>query len=190
MHKLTNHIEPTRLEFLPFHWLLASVGNAGHLKYQDTSTGQLVASHKTGLGPCFALAQNTHSAVLHLGHQNGRVTLWTPNIAQAAVTLQAHRGPITSLSVDPSESGRYLATSGVDGTVKIWDCRSWGVVREWTARGGGGEVEWSAKGTLAVSSGGTVTVSRLHFIVSLVPTSEPSQISDLQCTAQPYSNPK
>ena len=25
LHKLSNHIEPTRLEFLPFHWLLASV---------------------------------------------------------------------------------------------------------------------------------------------------------------------
>ncbi|EJD08528.1 BING4CT-domain-containing protein [Fomitiporia mediterranea MF3/22] len=156
LHKLKNHVEPTRLEFLPYHWLLASVGNSGHLKYQDTSTGQLVASHRTGLGSCHTLAQNPQTAVLYLGHQNGRVTLWTPNLAHPAVSLLAHRGGITGLSVDPSDSGRYLATAGVDGLVKVWDSRTWGVVREWTTRGGGGEVEWSAKGTLAVASGGTV----------------------------------
>ncbi|KAI5119540.1 hypothetical protein M0805_008526 [Coniferiporia weirii] len=156
LHKLSNHIEPTLLEFLPYHWLLASVGNSGHLKYQDTSTGQLVASHRTALGPCSTLAQNPHTAVLYLGHQNGRVTLWTPNLAHAAVTLQAHRGGVSGVALDPRDGGRYLATAGVDGQVKVWDCRKWGVVREWTARGGGGEVEWSAKGVLAVASGGTV----------------------------------
>ena len=25
LHRLKSHVEPTRLEFLPFHWLLASV---------------------------------------------------------------------------------------------------------------------------------------------------------------------
>ncbi|KAH9248262.1 hypothetical protein BASA81_014108 [Batrachochytrium salamandrivorans] len=37
------------LEFLPYHFLLVSSGNAGFLKYQDTSTGQLVAEHRTSL---------------------------------------------------------------------------------------------------------------------------------------------
>ncbi|KAL5521193.1 hypothetical protein ACEPAG_9116 [Sanghuangporus baumii] len=156
LHKLRNHVEPTRLEFLPYHWLLASIGNTGHLKYQDTSTGQLVASHRTGLGSCHTMTQNPHTAVLYLGHQNGRVTLWTPNQAHPAVQILAHRGGVTGISVDPSDGGRYLATAGVDGLVKVWDCRTWNVVREWATRGGGGEVEWSAKGVLAIASGGTV----------------------------------
>ncbi|KAE9390561.1 hypothetical protein BT96DRAFT_946012 [Gymnopus androsaceus JB14] len=75
IHKLKAHISPSRLEFLPYHWLLASVGSAGYLKYQDTSTGQLVAEHRTALGACSVLTQNPHNAVLYLGHQNGCVTL-------------------------------------------------------------------------------------------------------------------
>ncbi|KAJ7864963.1 BING4CT-domain-containing protein [Mycena olivaceomarginata] len=159
LHCLKAHIEPTRLEFLPYHWLLASIGNAGYLKYQDTSTGQLLVEHRTKFGACSAMAQNLHNAVIHLGHQNGCVTLWTPNLPHPAVQLLAHLGPVASVSVDPSSGGRYMATAGRDSTVKVWDCRNWkGAVREWSARGGAAEVEWSQRGALAVASGGTVNV--------------------------------
>ncbi|GBE84537.1 Probable U3 small nucleolar RNA-associated protein [Sparassis crispa] len=159
LHRLKSHIEPTRLEFLPFHWLLASVGNAGYLKYQDTSTGQLVVEHRTKLGACTAMTQNIHNALIHLGHQNGTVTLWTPNLPHPAVRLLAHLGPVVSVSVDPSTGGRYMATAGQDGMVKVWDCRNWkGAVRQWTARGGTAAVEWSQKGALAVATGGSVNV--------------------------------
>ncbi|KZP05056.1 hypothetical protein FIBSPDRAFT_1006480 [Athelia psychrophila] len=69
LHCLNPHIEPTRLAFLPYHWLSASVGNAGYLKYQDTSTGQLLVEHRTKFGTCNAMAQNRHSVVIHLGHR-------------------------------------------------------------------------------------------------------------------------
>ncbi|KAH7890330.1 WD40-repeat-containing domain protein [Phlebopus sp. FC_14] len=141
LHRLKAHIEPTRLEFLPYHWLLASIGNTGYLKYQDTSTGVLSQNTAQKPGP------------------NGVVSLWTPNLPHPAVQLLAHLGPVVGLSVDPSTGGRYMATSGADGTVKVWDCRNWkGAVREWTTRGGGAEVEWSAKGALAVATGGSVNV--------------------------------
>ncbi|KAJ3725045.1 BING4CT-domain-containing protein [Lentinula guzmanii] len=162
IHKLKAHISPMRLEFLPYHWLLASVGSAGYLKYQDTSTGQLVAEHRTALGACSVLTQNPHNAVLYLGHQNGCVTLWTPNLPHPAVKVLAHLGPLSSVSVDPSENGRYMATAGKDGSVKVWDCRNWkGAVREWTLRSGGkggAEVEWSQKGLLAIGSGGSINM--------------------------------
>ncbi|TFK32296.1 BING4CT-domain-containing protein [Crucibulum laeve] len=160
LHCLKSHIEPTRLEFLPYHWLLATVGNAGYLKYQDTSTGQLLVEHRTKMGACSAMTQNLHNAVIHLGHQNGCVTLWTPNLPHPAVQLLAHIGPVSSVSVDPSQGGRYMSTAGRDGTVKVWDCRNWkGAVREWSTRGSGDpEVEWSQRGSLAVASGGSVNV--------------------------------
>lgn len=110
------------------------------------------------------MTQNRHNAIIHLGHQNGVVSLWAPNLPHPAVQLLAHLGPVVSLSVDPSTGGRYMASSGADGTVKVWDCRNWkGAVREWTSRGGGAELEWSVKGALAVATGGSVNV-RLCFL--------------------------
>lgn len=157
LHRLKSHIEPTRLEFLPYHWLLASIGQTGYLKYQDTSTGQILTEHRTKLGACTTMTQNMHNAVIHLGHQNGTVTLWTPNLPHPAVRLLAHLGPVVSVSVDPSTGGRYMATAGHDGTVKVWDCRNWkGTIRQWTTRGGSTELEWSQKGILAVACGGSV----------------------------------
>lgn len=128
------------------------------------------------------MTQNIHNAVIYLGHQNGTstldseytwsdmrritgtVTLHTPSTPTPLVRLQAHLGPITSLSVDPSSGGRYLATAGQDSRVKIWDCRNWkGCVREWTARGGApSEVEWSRRGWLGVIAGGAINVSGDH----------------------------
>jgi U3 small nucleolar RNA-associated protein 7 len=184
VHRLKSHVEPTRLEFLPYHWLLVSVvsdeaylhihglltngatyqGNPGYLKYQDTSTGQLVVEHRTKLGACRTMTQNPANAVIHLGHNNGTVTLWTPNLSHPAVQLLAHLGPVASISVDPSSGGRYMATAGQDGLVKVWDCRNWkGAIREWNSRGGVGLVEYSAKGSLAVASGGTVNVSFYYY---------------------------
>jgi U3 small nucleolar RNA-associated protein 7 len=53
-----------------------------------------------------------------------------------------------------------MATAGMDGMIKVWDCRNWkGTVREWNARGGTAEVEWSARGALAVATGGSVNAS-------------------------------
>lgn len=58
---------------------------------QDTSTGQLVAQHRTRLGPCGVMAQNSWNGVLGLGHANGSVTMWTPNITTPVVRLLCHR---------------------------------------------------------------------------------------------------
>lgn len=44
LHVLKKHIEDTNMEYLPYHHLLATVGNAGYLKYQDITTGQVVSS--------------------------------------------------------------------------------------------------------------------------------------------------
>ena len=135
-------------------------GNPGYLKYQDISTGQLVAEHRTKLGACATMTQNQHNAVIHLGHQNGTVTLWTPNLSHPAVRLLAHLGPVSSVFVDQSTGGRYMATAGVDGIVKLWDCRSWkDALRSWNSRGGHATLAWSQRGCLAVASGGAVNVS-------------------------------
>lgn len=75
IHCIRQHIEPHRLQFLPYHFLLASIGNAGWLKYHDVSVGTLVAEHRTKLGACNCMAQNPQNAVVQLGHANGIVRI-------------------------------------------------------------------------------------------------------------------
>lgn len=160
VHQLKAHIEVQRLEFLRYHFLLATVGNAGYLKYQDTSTGNLVAEHRTGLGPCSTMAQNPLTAVVHLGHSNGTVTLWTPNLTSPALKMLAHRGPVNGISISRSSGGREMATSSVDGSVKLWDSRMLGrgAVREWLSRRPANDLAFSQRGLLGVAWGSHVSI--------------------------------
>lgn len=161
--KLKSHIDPTHMEYLPYHYLLATVGHAGHLKYHDTSTGVQLTQFPTHLGSPSAMAQNPHSAIVHLGHANGTMTLWSPNMTTPHVKLLAHRGPVTGITVDPSESsaGRYVATCGMEGMVKIWDGRMWGkTVREWSVRNTPTTLAYSQRGMLAVGGKSGVTTYR------------------------------
>ena len=160
IHRLKNHIEVQRMEFLPYHFLLATVGKPGYLKYQDTSTGELVASHRTGLGACDTMTQNPLTAVIHLGHANGTVTLWTPNMPDPALKMLAHRGPVTGISIDTRRGGREMATSGLDGSIRIWDMRMLGrgPRREWISRRPASDVQYSQRGLLGVGWGSHVSL--------------------------------
>lgn len=158
IHQLRNHIEVTRMEFLRYHFLLATVGNAGYLKYQDTSTGSVVAEHRSKLGSCSTMAQNHHTAVVSLGHANGTVTMWTPNISSAQIKLLAHNGPVSAIASDPASMGNHFATAGLDGTMKVWDARKWAVVNEWRLRRPAASLGYSQKGLLACGWGNHATI--------------------------------
>ncbi|BGP57400.1 hypothetical protein JCM8202_005042 [Rhodotorula sphaerocarpa] len=158
VHQLRSHIEVNRMEFLPYHFLLATIGNPGFLKYQDTSTGQLVAEHRTKLGSCDTMCQNKHNAFIHLGHQNGTVTLWSPSVSTAQVKLLAHSSPVSAIAVDPSTMGHRMATAGVDGSVKIWDTRMWKCLNEYGLKKTPRSLDWSQKGMLGVGWGNHVSV--------------------------------
>lgn len=188
IHKLKQHTEVNRLEFLPYHFLLASVGATGYLKYHDTSTGTLISQHRTGLGNCNTMTQNPLTAVLHLGHTNGTVTMWTPNLSTPAVKLLAHRGPVTGISIDSRNGGRDMATCGMDGTIKVWDTRMLGKGprREWQARRPASDLQYSQRGLLGVAWGPHVSVYDTHaplgaappgpYITQGFPRSEPLQV--------------
>lgn len=160
IHRLKSHIEVQRMEFLPYHFLLVTVGKPGYLKYQDTSTGELVASHRTGLGSCDTMTQNPLTAVIHLGHANGTVTMWTPNMPDPALKMLAHRGPVTGISIDTRRGGREMVTSGLDGSIRIWDMRMLGrgPRREWISRRPASDVQYSQRGLLGVAWGTHVSL--------------------------------
>ncbi|KAF9058829.1 hypothetical protein BDP27DRAFT_1432195 [Rhodocollybia butyracea] len=63
------------------------------------------------LSPCTESAE--HSSL-----SNACVTLWTPNLPHPAVKVLEHLGPVASVTVDPSEGGRYMATAGKIATLR------------------------------------------------------------------------
>ena len=156
IHCLRSHLEPNRLEFLPYHWLLASVGRTGFLKYTDTSTGKLVVELRTKLGNCGVMCQNPHNAVIHLGHNNGVVTLWKPTMAKPLVTMMTHGAALTDCAVDLS--GNYMVTTGLDSQMKVWDLRTYRRLHEYFTPTPATAVEISQRGLVAVSHGSQVQV--------------------------------
>ena len=58
---------------------------------QDTSTGQTIAQHRTKMGPCDALRHNPYNAVSLLGHAQGVVTMWTPNMSTPVIKMLTHK---------------------------------------------------------------------------------------------------
>jgi len=120
IHRLKDHQMVTHIDFLHDHFLLVSWSEGGILRYLDTSTGQLVARHFSKMGPCHSLRQNASTGVVHVGHGDGCVSLWTPSIAEPVMKIRSHYGPVSALAC---HNETYLVTAGGEGKWKIWDLR-------------------------------------------------------------------
>ncbi|KAI9193757.1 WD40-repeat-containing domain protein [Polychytrium aggregatum] len=162
IHCLRKHIDVNKLDFLPYHFLLVSVGTPGWILYQDTSTGKLVAEWRTKLGPCNALAQNPYNGIMTLGHSNGTVTMWSPTMSEPLVKMLCHKGPVQAIAVD--RGGYYMATSGLDGQMKIWDIRTYKCLNEYFTATPASTLSISQKGLLAVGYGPNIQVWKDAFI--------------------------
>eukprot|EP00898_Chlorokybus_atmophyticus_P001320 jgi/Chlat1/2189/Chrsp17S02743 len=158
LHCLKEHTEPHKLEFLPQHFLLCSIGASGVLHYQasDSSTGAIVAQHRTRLGRCDVMSRNPYNSVINLGHSNGVVSLWTPNLTTAAAKIFCHKGPVTAVAVD--QGGHKLVTAGLDGQVKVWDIRTYKPLHSYFSVTPAKHLEISQKGMLGVGYGPHIQV--------------------------------
>ncbi|PWW79501.1 BING4CT-domain-containing protein [Tuber magnatum] len=165
IHCLKNHIEVTNMEFLPYHFLLVTIatgangisqGNAGWLKYQDTSTGNLVSEHRTRLGSPTSMTQNQRNAIIHVGHANGSVTLWSPNMSTPLVKMLTHRGPVRAIAID--RGGQYMATAGADSRMNIFDIRTFREVHSYYTPTPASTLHISDTGLLSVGWGPHITV--------------------------------
>lgn len=156
VHRLRSHGEPHALAYLPFHFLLASVGRTGHLTYQDMSTGQLIASHRTKLGSCDVLRRNPDNSVLLLGHASGRVTMWSPSVARPLVKMLCHKGPVSCLAVD--FGGQWMVTAGLDGMMRVFDLRMYRKLHSYFTPMPASAMDISQTGMLAVGYGPNVQI--------------------------------
>lgn len=158
LHQLKNHSEATHLEYLPYHFLLSSISTAGIIRYTDVSTGQSLGELYTKLGPPTAFVQNPHNAILHVGHQKGLVTLWSPNSASPLVKLLPHHGPVRSLAVD--KSGTYMVSTSQDRRMSVWDIRMFREIHTHHLRVPGTSLSISDRNLTAVGYGTQVSIYR------------------------------
>lgn len=110
-----------RLEFLPYHFLLAAGNDSGYLSWLDVSIGEFVANYQTKIGRITIMTQNPANGVICTGNSKGVVAMWSPTMQEPLTKILCHPASITSIAVNPQ--GTYLATSGADRTVKLWDTR-------------------------------------------------------------------
>jgi U3 small nucleolar RNA-associated protein 7 len=158
IHCVRNLSKPYRLDFLPYHYLLVSIGQHGWIRWHDISTGLQVGGYATGLGSCNVMKHNRQNSITHLGHRNGIVTLWSPAAGKALVSLFCHKTPIADLAID--RDGRYLASAGYDGRLKIWDLRTYRNLHTYHLDAPATSLDISDSGLLGLSMGRNIQILR------------------------------
>ncbi|MCO5554360.1 hypothetical protein L7F22_007889 [Adiantum nelumboides] len=118
IHRLQKHTDVNRMQFLPYHFLLATVGQCWLL-----TISRYINSHSLDPESLFTCIENVS-------------TSWT----------------VSGISVSAKSGGREMATSGMDGSVKVWDARMLGkgAVREWISRRPATDITYSQRGLLGV----------------------------------------
>ncbi|XP_038127442.1 WD repeat-containing protein 46 [Cyprinodon tularosa] len=158
LHCIRKFNDVLRMQFLPYHFLLATASATGFLQYLDVSVGKEVAAICTKKGRLDVMCQNPHNAVIHLGHSNGTVTLWSPNQKEALVKMLCHQGGVRSVTVD--KTGTYMITSGMDKKMKVFDIRAFKPLRSYFLPAGASCLSLSQKGLLSAATGDIVQVYR------------------------------
>ena len=146
------------LEFLPFHFLLVGATTTGTVRWTDTTMGETIASFSTREGPATAFAQNPYNAIVHVGHNRGSISLWSPNSQDPVVKLLPHHGPVRSIAVD--REGRYMVSTGSEQRMAVWDIRMWKPINKYYLYQPGSAVAISDRNLTAVGWGTTVEVWR------------------------------
>ncbi|KAI7798228.1 WD repeat-containing protein 46 [Triplophysa rosa] len=156
LHCVKKFNDVLKMQFLPYHFLLATASATGFLQYLDVSVGKEIAAICTKSGRLDVMSQNPYNAVIHLGHSNGTVSLWSPNQKEPLVKMLCHRGAIRSLTVD--KTGTYMVTSGLDRKLKVYDVRAFKPLHSYFLPAGASCLSLSQKGLLSAATGDIVQV--------------------------------
>jgi len=157
LHCLKQMNNVNKLHYLPFHFLMTSINSHGYLQYLDISLGkEIFCNHVGEPGSLNVMKSNPTNGIIHLGHSNGTVTLWSPNQKSYVAKMLCHTSNIldTSISLD----GNYMATSSMDSSIRIWDLRTWKNIAIHRLPKGARNIQFSQKGKLATAFENVVEV--------------------------------
>jgi len=116
-----------------------------------------VAAFPTGHGDLDVLTHNPANAIVCSGDTSGMVCMWSPNSKKPLVEMFAHRGPVHGVAVD--QRGTYMATTGLDNKMRLWDLRTYKELYSYSGqRYGFSNLTFSQRNCLAIGSGPTVQV--------------------------------
>ncbi|GFV47935.1 WD repeat-containing protein 46 [Trichonephila clavipes] len=145
-----------QMEFLPYHFLLATSSERGILSWLDTCVGKMINQKFTAAGRLNVMCQNPYNATIVTGHSNGTVSMWSPNVHEPLVRMLCSRTPIRSIAID--NKGLYLATATMDRNVKIFDVRTYKCLQSYKLKYAAGFLDFSQRGLLSAGMGDVVEV--------------------------------
>lgn len=152
LHCVKRLYRVNRMEFLPYHFLLATGSTEGYASWLDVSIGELVGNFNTKLGDIRIMRHNPANGVLCIGGGKGIVTMWSPKVREPLAKMVCHASPMTALAIDPK--GNHLITAALDRKVRVFDIRQLsGPLADYSFRLPVNQVEVSQKGVLAFSQG-------------------------------------
>lgn len=174
-----------QLEFLPYHFLLASGSSDGWLKWLDVSIGEMVAEFRSIDEKITIMKHNPLNAVMCVGNAKGVVSMWSPSVKEPLARILCHPAPITSLAFNAS--GEKLATTGLDRKIKLWDSRNFKQpLSEYQTKTPVNHIALSQKNVMAIAMGDVCEIFRstnmgsIHSIKSYLRNIEDGAISSIE----------
>ncbi|KAL2719125.1 WD repeat-containing protein 46 [Vespula squamosa] len=159
LHCLKSMNGINKLEFLPYHFLLATGSRDGHLTWLDVSIGTMISRCHTKLGNISVMTQNPSNALICVGDSKGVVSMWSPNSRQPLAKMLCHKQKVEACTIHPY--GTYMATSCPDRSLKVWDIRQLaGPIHNLFLRYPAQYLSYSQRGLLAAAMGNVVEVYR------------------------------
>lgn len=166
IHCIKKMHDVNQLEYLPYHFLLASGSADGYLKWLDVSIGEMVSEYKTIDEKVSIMTQNPSNAVLCVGNSRGVVTMYSPSVREPLARVLCHPTPITALSFNPM--GDKMVTAGIDKKVKVWDSRMLDEpLIEYNLRSAASRISLSQKNVMAVTMGNVCEIFKSNNLGNL-----------------------
>lgn len=110
------------------------------------------------VAPFSSIQFHPDGLIVGIGDESSAVRMWDMKTQGLIHTFEGHTGPVTSL--DFSENGYYMASTGSDGTARLWDLRKLKNLKTLELPAAGSALKFDYSGNyLAVATGHNVMVN-------------------------------